>query len=73
MHIISHHCLKCIPDLVVAEVNSVELVEGGAKALDDRDLVSAEVQLPVPHGVDVLPSALDQIRSTLNHFLLKHV
>ena len=52
-----------LPDLVVAEVEGVELVERGAQVLDDGDLVAPQVQLPVPHRVDILRRSLNEVRS----------
>ena len=51
-----------LPDLVVAEVEGVELVERGAQVLDDGDLVAPQVQLPVPHRVDILRRSLNEVR-----------
>ena len=48
-------------DLVVAEVDALEEVEGGAHVFDRDQLVAPEVQLTLVEGVGELGGALDQI------------
>ena len=43
------------------------LVERCAEILNNRNFVPAQVQLPIPHRVDVLAGSLDQVGRALYH------